>query len=223
MAAFSSPNLARLRRDIQALEQTHGSSAQAVPTGVPDVDRHLPGGGLPPSAVHEIRATGPFDQGATLGFAAQLAAAFMAGNTQTALWCRPRPRGHGLALYGRGLRTQAPELTPDRLILVHTTRETETLWVLEEALRSGALGVVLGELKAPGSLALRRLQLAAETGGVPGLLITPAQVSERSMPTYSRWRVGAEPGGWTVALERYRGAAPKRWHLALSQRGGVPS
>ena len=47
------------------------------------------------------------------------------------------------------------------------------LWAMEEGLRSGAVSAVLGEVATVPPIALRRLQLAAETGGATGLLLRP--------------------------------------------------
>jgi protein ImuA len=66
---------------------------------------------------------------------------------------------------------------------------------MEEALRSGALVGVLGEIGAAHPTALRRLQLAAESHGTMALLLRPLGAVEPSAPTMTRWRVGVMPGG----------------------------
>ena len=54
---------------------------------------------------------------------------------------------------------------PARFIWVQPRREVDVLWSLEEALRAGVGGVVVGDLpKPPGLTAVSRLHLAAEAG-----------------------------------------------------------
>lgn len=81
--------------------------------------------------------------------------------------------------YGRGL--QAAGLSPQRLVLVRTRRPNETLWAMEEALKSAAATVV-AESWASGRAydltASRRLALAARRGGSAGLLLLPRAAGE---------------------------------------------
>lgn len=174
--------------------------------GVEALDDALPWGGLPRAGLHEIIAA---DSGvAAGGFCAALLARLIeadgsgsgetgmpnqgmsnqgASNQSTALWCR---RGRGL--YGPGM---APfGLDPERLIIVHARTDTDLFWAMEEALRSGALVGVLGEIGAAHPTALRRLQLAAESHETMALLLRSRGTVERSAPTMTRWRVGAMPG-----------------------------
>lgn len=194
----------------------------ALPFGIAALDAALPWGGLPRAALHEIVATGP-DAAAAMGLAAVLAAR-LAGPAGTVIWCR---RTHGL--YGPGLA--AFGLAAERLIVVRAPRRNDMLWTLEEALRSGAPAAVVGEPENAPPTALRRLQLAAETHGVPALLLRPAAASNAS-PATTRWRVAAMAGRrtgcgprlswrrgglpsaiWRLTLERCRGraAAPEDW------------
>lgn len=201
--------LARLRDQIWALEQGSGMAPLAVPIGAPD--GVLPWGGLPLARLHQIAAT----DGAGLGFAAGLLG--LLARRQPVLWCRRRtsegPYLPGLAAFG---------LTPDRVLMVEADRAREVLWVMEEGLRCAGLGAVLGEIDDLPPAAVRRLQLAAEAGGVAGLVVTPARIATAGATT--RWKIAAAPsapppwGGlgapaWRVALERCRGALPHVWVL----------
>jgi protein ImuA len=188
-------------------------------TGVEAFDHALPWGGLPRAGLHEVIAT---DSGvAAGGFCAALlgrlieASRSEMGEPGTALWCRRRRGlyGPGIALFG---------LDPGRLIIVHGRSDTDLFWAMEEALRSGALVGVLGEIRAVHPTALRRLQLAAESHGTMALLLrfqrTGERVGESSAPTMTRWRVGVILGGAPTATNA---AAPMlrdvrcRWQVEL--------
>jgi protein ImuA len=171
-------------------------------TGVEAFDHALPWGGLPRAGLHEIIAA---DSGvAAGGFCAALlgrlieASRSEMGEPGTALWCRRR---HGL--YGPGVALFG--LDPDRLIIVHGRSDTDLFWAMEEALRSGALVGVLGEIRVVHPTALRRLQLAAESHGTMALLLrfqrTGERTRESSVPTMTRWRVGVTPGGVPTATD----------------------
>lgn len=183
-----------------------GSRSRPLSMGVKALDEALPWGGLPRAGLHEIIAA---DSGvAAGGFCAALLARLIeaggSGSGEThppnegasaqsmALWCRRRRGlyGPGLALFG---------LDPARLIIVHARTDTDLFWTLEEALRSGALVGVLGEIGVVHPTALRRLQLAAESHGTMALLLRLQGTGERSAPAMTRWRVGAAPGGPAVA------------------------
>lgn len=93
---------------------------------------------------------------------------------------------------------------PARLLVVTPKDQTDALAVAEEALRAGAVGLVVLEVTKPLSLlAGRRLQLAAEAGGTTALCLIPegmgsnaadtrwhcAPVFDPSDSTYARWEI----------------------------------
>ncbi|UWQ48746.1 hypothetical protein K3720_12495 [Leisingera caerulea] len=104
------------------------------------------------------------------------------------LWLSP-PRG-GRQLNPDGLAACA---SPARFLFVQTARTEDQLWIMEEALRSGAAALVVAELPEPPAMTpVRRLHLAAEAGGrfgpAPlGLLLTPGQGGAQGIE--SRWHL----------------------------------
>lgn len=211
--------LAELRTRIRGLEGLGGEAGAGVlPFGVPDMDAALPDGGLPLGCLHEVAAE---DRGAGTAFAAALLARLAARREAPVLWVvRGRDlHAAGLAAYG---------LTPERLIAVRAPRDADALWVMEEALRCKRLSAVLGEIGRLDLTASRRLQLAAEAGGVTGLLLGEAQAGAASAAV-TRWRVAPlpsvtdEPGvgepRWRLELLRCRGGRPGAWEVGW--RDGV--
>jgi protein ImuA len=126
--------------------------------------------------LHEIAPARAGDGAAASGFALALAARFAAGAAKgqcNIIWIvenasareNGAPYGAGIALHG---------VDPARLVLVHTLNAKESLWSMEEALKCRAAAVI-GEIwsleKAYGLAASRRLALAAQKSGTPGLLL----------------------------------------------------
>lgn len=94
-------------------------------------------------------------------------------------------------------------LTPDQLVLISATSEAELLWATEEALRSGAAGLVIAAPEKPLSLiAGRRLQLAAEAGRTTGILITGLDGGSNAAET--RWHCAPLWNGQDSTLQEWR-------------------
>jgi hypothetical protein len=170
---------------------------------------------------HRDGAFGAPSQGRAGGGGAQGAAPL--------LWCFSRGLRHEYGvpyLYG----FEALGLCASDLMIIETANTGETLWALEEGIRSGVPMLVAGVLDDIELTPARRLALAAARHGVPCLVLSDAR-SPPSAATASRWRVGAAPSGpneleemcrfrrpdgrglrlpgprrFSVALERYRAA-----------------
>jgi protein ImuA len=228
--------LASLRAHIERIEGTAGVERmwEAWPLGVAAIDAVLPGGGLPRGCLHEIVAADV--GGAAAAFAAVLLAG-LAGDGGSVVWCCRDPGLHATKLYGPGLAAFGLDLR--RLLVVRARRDVDVLWAMEEGLRSGAVSAVLGEVAAAPPIALRRLQLAAETGGTTGLLLRPFGAPVAAGSATTRWRVAAAPSApLTPPLSRVReGEDPSlrpspqgRWSrtirvgkpLTLPLRGSLP-
>ena len=119
-------------------------------------------------------------------------------------------------LHGHGLRTLG--LDPAHILLVETTHRRDTLWALEEALRSGAPAAVAGFLDKLDLKTSQRLHLAAVDSGLPLFLMRPAQGLEASAAA-TRWRVDTAK----AARDRFGLVIRPRWHLQLERcRNGRP-
>ena len=124
-------------------------------------------------------------------------------------------RSHG-RLHGHGINTLG--LDPGRLILVETAQRKETLWAMEEAVRSAAPAAVVGAIDTLDLKTSQRLHLTATEAGVPLLLIRPAPTLDASAAA-TRWRVGTAQ----AARDRFGLVTQPRWHLQLERcRNGRP-
>ena len=197
---------AELRRLLPKIEGF--ASPKTLPFGLSAVDRHLPQGGLACGALHEVV---PDDGGTAAAFGFIVALLARVARARPLFFVIP---GYGLGqygrLYGHGLSTLG--LDPARLILVETAHRRDTLWALEEALRSGAPAAVAGIIDKLDLKLSQRLQLAAADAGLPLFLLRPAQLLESSAAA-TRWRVGTA----VAARDRFGLFARKRWHLLLER------
>ena len=220
--------LNELKIRIARLEQHPGvapptrSAERLVRLGLPPIDEHLPWGGLPRGALHEVAGAGADREqaAAAAGFTALWLARLQAKGP--VLWIVRAASRTALDLYAHGLRQLA--LDPDRLILVAARKDDEALWTMEEGLKARALGAVLGEIGKLDLTASRRLQLAAEASGVTAFVLRRWRLMEQAereaaqpIAAITRWRIAALPaeGGmrWKVELARCRGGRPNTWIL----------
>ena len=240
--------------------------AGSLRLGLDPIDAALPGGGLPLACLHEIAGGGAgaeagaeagpdagADTGPAIGFAAMVLGRLATGQAGQIDQIGPANRsgraaqaaGHvvwiaaddppyppGLAAFG---------LPPERLVVASAHRLADRLWALEEAARSGAPVAVLGEVERLDLTTGRRLQLAAEAGGVTLLILNrfashrfasgqaePAQGRRGEAAggvAVTRWQVASAPG----RLDRLSngeiepGVGTPQWRLSLQRsRGGRP-
>ena len=98
------------------------------------------------------------------------------------LWLRESWRAEMLNPVGLGAF-----LDPSRLLVAQVRDQTEGLAAMEEALRDGAVPLVVIELGQPlGLTPGRRLQLAAKAGRTTGLCLIPDGMGSNAAET--RWR-----------------------------------
>lgn len=204
--------LEEVRARIEQIEGRSKRTKAALPFGLAEVDSRLPGDGLATGALHEIAGGG---NGAIDGAAAALFAGGIAARTKgKILWCITRPDLFAPALALVGLK-------PDRVIYVEAGDDKTILACMEEGLRHGGLGAVIGEIARLSMTASRRLQLAAEGTGSIGLALRrwrrQTEATDFGQPTaaMTRWRVSVLPSAplpvagvgrhrWLVELIRAR-------------------
>lgn len=118
---------------------------------------------------------------------------------------RGRPYGHGLERLGAD---------PRRLLVATPATEADALWTLEEALRSGAVGLAIGTVEAASLTASRRLDLAArEAKSTVALVRTTAQNGLSA--ARRRWRLTPHPSAPDAFDPKASG--PPRWRAELER------
>ena len=163
-------------------------------TGFSELDAVLPGGGWPVAVLTEVYAAhrGIGEMQLLMPVAARLTCA---GRWVTLIAPPHIPYAPALAAHGLKL---------SRLILVRTERAEERFWACEQALRYQDCGAVLAWIDHAPERALKRLQLAAETGSAIALLFRSARV------------IPASPAALRLQIERSRDRTMVR---VLKRRG----
>jgi protein ImuA len=128
--------------------------------------------------------------------------------------------------YGKGL--EAWGLDPARLVFVKTRSPRETLWAMEEALKSRAVVIVAESWIAPRAYDLtasRRLLLTARRGGGLGLLLLPRASGEAARLTTAaplRFEVAALPPRSAGPGQGTPSPGPMGWRLRIARaRAGL--
>lgn len=213
--------IARLERMGTKAETELEKIAHQVPiaetsSGI-EADKPIP---LPHGWVHELWAQTPLDMQA----ATSLMLAADEGGGKPIIWITDRLliRDYGLP-YGPGLHHLG--IDPARILLVRCDNQQDTLWTLEECLKSSAPASVIGELSDIDLTASRRLTLVTREYGTRCLLLlrTPGVPSTAA---YSRWHVSMaasrdnlfDPsapgvGRLKAALTKHRGGERPQSHI----------
>lgn len=201
-----------------ALRRFGGTAPSRLSTGVPRFDAAL-GGGLPATALTEIRTGETRQAAAAAGFALMLAT-LGADDGRPLIWVAAAGAFAEAGLpHAPGLAALAGHLP---LIVAPTRRLSEALWIAEEAAASGAARAVLvetrGDVAGLDLTATRRLDRRAQAAARPVLLIRhAAQAQPTAAPV--RLAVAAAPfargdplfpfgAAFTVAVEKSPAARP---------------
>jgi protein ImuA len=176
----------------------------------------LPGGSFPLGAVHEFLAPAVGGTASTTGFLTGILSSLM-GDHGTALWISASRTIFPPALRHFGVH-------PDRVVFVDLKKERDVMWVMDEALKCGALSAVVGELKDISFTESRRLQLAVESSKATGFILRHSN-KLNTTACVSRWRITPLPSAliddlpgvgfpqWRVELLRLRNGRSGVWDL----------
>lgn len=183
------------RRDITVGGLVEPPARAVLSTGFESLDRALPGGGWPLSALVEI-LTVPGDPG-SLWLTLPALTALSRRQQWIALVAPPRIP-YAPALAGHGMDV-------GKILLVHPRAHGDALWAVEEALRSDTCSSVLFWLHGPDNKTLRRLQLAAEHGNTLGFCFRPAAHAGQRTTAAVRARVTPFDDGAVIDILKARG------------------
>jgi cell division inhibitor SulA/protein ImuA len=171
-------------------------AAPSVPSGFADLDAELPGGGWPTGALMEIL---PQHEGIGELRILGHALANLSAQGKGLAWIAPPYLPYAPALQAAGIDTA-------RLLFIKTRSPRETLWAIEQALRSRACGAVLAWPDRITYPELRRLQLAAEGHPVLAALFRPPHCAGETTPAALRIGLQTCAGELAVRILKRRGA-----------------
>lgn len=196
------------------------------PTGFATLDACLPGGGWPVGGLIEILHDddGIGELSLLLPVLTQLS-----GEGRLIACIAPPYVPCVAALSARGISTA-------RMLVVDVTARDEIFWAAEQALRSGACGGVLmwsytlsardaqRDERAPATdgisfTALRRLQLAAESGAALGVIFRRRRAAQATSAASLRLAVRAHDDTLQVTLLKARGGRPRRVCISRAALG----
>jgi protein ImuA len=183
------------------------------------VNRQLPHGGLSAGCIHEVKGASLAN---AIAFSTVLAARSAGSNGN--ILCITGQQ----SIYPLGLLPYAVNL--NQLLCVSARRPQERAWAVLEALRCPGVSAVIAMIDGLDLTESRRLQLAAETSGATGFLLSHANSAPVASPI-TRWRISAGAGGlrqrfdepvWTVDLLYCRGGRPGSWALQWQKQELIP-
>ncbi len=207
---MTSANLQSLLRDPRLWRGAQSAPLRAQATGHAALDAALPGGGWPCGAVSEILHARPGV--GELSLALPLLVRLMRAQRSVALIAPPcLPYAPALAAAGA---------TPARMLIVNPKQDSDALWCAEQLLRARA-GAVLLWCPQIDATALRRLQLAAETGDAITLLYRPIAALRETSVAALRLHVEYTQGTPMVDVLKCRGARPSQRYALTPMTTGI--
>lgn len=167
------------------------------PTGHAALDDALPAGGWPEAALVEVMFSAD-----GLGELALLLPTLSALSAQDkpVLVIAPPYRAYAPAWQRAGVR-----LSQLQLVEANTK---DALWAMEQALRAGCCGAVIGWPLQVDDNGLRRLQVAAETGQTLGFAFRPIGARDNPSPAPLRLSLRGTAEGPELRVLKCRGALP---------------
>lgn len=173
-----------------------GTAPLAVAHSLPELDAALPGGGWQSGTIVELM---PTETGiGELRLVMPALAQLTRNKRYIALIAPPFiPFAPALAQHGVQL---------ERLLIVHTQKDTDTLWACEQTLRCNSFGAVLAWPEQIKDREVRRLQLAAEAGRSIGFLYRSPASARAASPAAVRLRLQARANdGLDIEILKCRG------------------
>jgi len=186
------------------------SSTTAVSSGFAALDQELPGGGWPRGALVEL-----LRDGEGIGELRLLLPALE----------RLAQAGEWIALVAPPHVPYAPAfaaggIDPARVIVVAAAEEKHRWWAAEQVLRAGSAGALLFWPQLVNDQRLRRLQLAAQEGAIPGFVFAGTERAAQPSPSPLRIRLSAaEARLRTEVFKRRGGVMAKPLLLDVATRG----
>ncbi|WP_261530852.1 translesion DNA synthesis-associated protein ImuA [Burkholderia multivorans] len=179
--------------DLWRASQLARSSVRGVDTGHAALTAELPGGGWPPGALIELLTQQP-----GVGELRLLAPVLARSAGRPVMLIQPPHALQPLALSYWGI-------DPSTFVMLPAPRTADALWAAEQALRAGTCAAVLLWQANVRADALRRLNLAAQSGSALFFLFRPAAAARDASPAPLRLALAPKRDGVDVTFVKRRG------------------
>lgn len=189
-----------------------GAHRSYVSTGDASLDEAL-GGGWPSPALIELLSDkhGIGELQLLMPLIAHCQRQSSPSDRQVVLWLNPPFDIQAVALLQYGL-------DPSQHWIARELSERDTMWAMEQALRSRACGLVLGWVQRIGTASLRRLKLAALSSGSFGVLFRPTRERSKPSPATIRAVLNAHADYLHVELIKVQGRACRSVMVEVNER-----
>jgi protein ImuA len=217
MAQPTNDIVQQLKREILSFEGYKTALSNNHSFSLGPLDDAFPHHRFPVGALHELLTASKQESAATAGFIAAVIAQFIQPKG-VCLWISAAQQVFAPAMIPFGMQ-------PEHCLFVQTTKDQETLWATEEALKCTGIAAVICEVAQPGLTVSRRFQLAMEQTGVTAFLIRPLRHKAATIASVARWRIAPLPSQlphaipgmglprWRVALQKIRNGKPGSWDI----------
>ena len=168
-------------------------SLRTLPPGDASLAAELPGGGWPLGSLFEMLVQQP-----GIGELSLLRPALLKASSRPIALIKPphTPQAHAMANWG---------IDPNRLMWIRAERTAGVLWATEQLLRAGTCSAVLLWQQHIRNDALRRLNLAAQSGEAFFCLVRPLACARDASPAPLRVAVAPADGGIELTFIKRRG------------------
>ncbi len=171
----------------------------SIPTGFDSLDNALPSQGWHIGGVTELLV----DQEGIGEFSLLLPALrHVTADNQWAAFVNPPHIPYAPALGNAGIR-------PDRLLIINSQNDANTLWAAEQVLRAGIFASVVVWLTKSTAQKQRRLQLAAETGKTWATVYRPLHAGREHSPVSTRIVLSLEGKRLSLDIIKVRSGTPR--------------
>jgi len=208
--------ITKLQSDILRLQHFCSLSNSDLNIELGPINQAFPNSTFPLAAIHEFISSRIEDATSSSAFITALVKSLV--------------RDNGIVLWVSACRTIFPPalktlgVQPDHFIFLDVKKEKDVLWVMDEALKCGALTAVIGEVRNISFNESRKLQLAVEQSQVTGFIL---RHNKNITPTasVSRWKISTLPSDsiddlpgigfpkWKVELLRMRNGKSGAWDV----------
>ena len=218
--------------------KTEGISAStSLPFTIPEIDNSLPAKGLPRGALHEFFYHDTLQPERRSSLIPTLLAqsaynTLVSENswsrsapTRAIVWIGKRSWPTPYALISPEHSYSAQEAFLNSIIFIDPPNNKLTLWTLETALRSKAVGLVIAECPRISLTVTKRFELAARENGATALLLRDP--SDLNLPSraFTKWIMTPTPSqhdapAWELSLTNMRGGLqqPLSWLIGIHEQ-----